>query len=56
MARNTVEKVHPSAAELDNEHQKVMVGGTVPTDRSHISSGPQTATRYNVPAPSFRKG
>jgi hypothetical protein len=56
MARNTVGKVNPSAAKLDNENQKPMTGGTVPEDRSHVTRGPQSATRYNVPAPSFRKG
>jgi hypothetical protein len=50
---NTPGKTHPSAAELHNPNQTPMTGGTVPTDRSHITSGPQKDPK---PAKAHSKG
>jgi hypothetical protein len=53
---NTPGKTHPSAAELNDPGKAPLSGGTVPVDRSHVVSGPQTAVNYNKPAPNSRKG
>jgi hypothetical protein len=53
---NTKGKVNRSAAELNDPNKAPLSGGTIPADRSHVVSGPQTAANYNKPAPNSRKG
>lgn len=52
---NPKDKVHYSASKLNDPNKAPMSGSDVSDDRSHIQSGPQTATRHDQPAPAFRK-
>jgi hypothetical protein len=52
---NTQGKTHPSAAKLNRPNLAPMKGNDVSHDRSHVQSGPQSASRFDQPAPAFRK-
>jgi hypothetical protein len=46
---------HPSVQKLNRPNLAPDKGNDVLDDRSHIQSGPQTASRHMTPAPAFRK-
>ena len=48
-------KQHYSVEKLNHPNRPPMKGSTVSEDRSHVTSGPQSASRHNTPAPAFRK-
>jgi hypothetical protein len=52
---NPKDKVHYSAAKLNDPNKAPMTGNEVSDDRAHIQSGPQTASRHTIPAPAFTK-
>ena len=48
---NTKNKVHDSVEQLNRPNLPQNSGNSVSEDRSHVKSGPQSASRYNMPAP-----
>ena len=52
---NTKNNVHPSASRLNNFATEKGNGNDVDSSREHVKSGPQSGSRYNLPAPAFKK-
>jgi hypothetical protein len=51
MQKAPVTKQHPSTKDLHRPEKAQWGGNEISEDRSHVTSGPQTATNYNKPAP-----
>lgn len=48
-------KQHPSVKDVNRPNLPQNQGNTVSEDRAHVTSGPQSATRFNSPAPFSQK-